>query len=66
MKSVQEAVDVIVAGGGKFFSMGFDLPLLLGMALDSVHTGAGKKVFIRDAADWVRSSTPSLPRMLVT
>ena len=33
--------------------------LVLGMAVDSVHTGAGKKSFIRDATEWVRAETPA-------
>ncbi len=32
--------------------------LLLGMTLDSAHTGAGDKAFIRDAAQWVEEETP--------
>lgn len=32
--------------------------LLLGMTLDSMHTGASDKAFIHDAAQWVEQETP--------
>ncbi len=44
------------AGRGKKFLAGL---LLLMMCLDTLHTGAGNKAFIRDATAWVAQNTPA-------
>ncbi len=44
------------AGGWKKY---LAITLLVLMSADSLHTGARDKLFIRDATDWVRETTPA-------